>query len=151
VNRAELEAFVDAEYGGFRRPEIACSLIELGGFVNGGVDLTPQLVRHTVERNRRWYLTNQREIGEKKAKPAVVYYMRLGNRVKIGWSSNLAVRVATIQPEEVMATEDGGQKLEARRHKEFADLRVSGEWFRLEEPLIAHIEALQRRAEDHAA
>jgi hypothetical protein len=108
-------------------------------------------VRRVVDRNRRYYLDNMRALVKQKAKPAVVYYMRLGNRVKIGWSSNLAVRVATIQPEEVMVTEDGGQKLEAKRHKEFADLRVSGEWFRLEEPLIAHIEALQRRAEDHAA
>src|SRR5688500_6445579 len=35
----------------------------------------------------------------------VVYYMRIGNRVKIGWSTNLPSRLATINPEELMVTE----------------------------------------------
>jgi len=80
----------------------------------------------------------------------VVYYMRIGNRVKIGWSSNLPSRLATINPEELMTTEPGNQGLERARHDQFKDLRTHGEWFRLEEPLVAHIEEM-RRAEAEAS
>jgi hypothetical protein len=76
----------------------------------------------------------------------MVYYMRIGNRVKIGWSTNVEKRRAAINPEEVMAVERGGYALEQQRHDEFASLRTHGEWFRLEEPLTSHIEALRAAA-----
>lgn len=77
------------------------------------------------------------EIGE------VVYYMRIGNRVKIGWSTNLPSRLASINPEELMATEPGDRRLESLRHREFGPLRTHGEWFRLEGRLVEHIDRLR--------
>ena len=74
---------------------------------------------------------------------SVVYYMRVGNRVKIGYSTNLASRIASVMPEEVLAVEPGGRMLEGVRHRQFADLRVTREWFRHEGALVAHIEKLQ--------
>lgn len=73
----------------------------------------------------------------------LVYYMRIGNRVKIGWTKNLKGRLKSIFPEELMAVEYGGQAVEAERHGQFADLRTRGEWFRLEYPLTDHIAALR--------
>lgn len=31
---------------------------------------------------------------------------------------------------------------ESKRHRQFADLRIKGEWFRYEEPLVSHIAGL---------
>lgn len=73
----------------------------------------------------------------------VVYYMRLGDLVKIGYTSNLENRVAAINPEEVLATEPGGRLLEAQRHKEYAGLRVHGEWFEYRAPLTGWIDGLR--------
>lgn len=73
----------------------------------------------------------------------VVYYMRIGNRVKIGWSRNLPKRLATINPEELMVTEPGNSILERVRHDQFSALHTHGEWFRLEQPLTDHITELR--------
>jgi hypothetical protein len=78
---------------------------------------------------------------------SVVYYMRIGNRVKIGWSAGVLKRVSAINPEELMAVEPGGRPQEAMRHAEFRSLRTHGEWFRLESPLTDHIAALQERSQ----
>lgn len=76
----------------------------------------------------------------------VIYYMRIGNRVKIGWSTNLPGRLATINPEELMAVEPGGRAVECHRHAEFSYLRTHGEWFRLASPLVEHIASLRTAA-----
>jgi hypothetical protein len=73
----------------------------------------------------------------------VVYYMRIGDRVKIGMTTNLRSRLEAINPEELLAIEKGGRTVEAARHKQFADLHTHGEWFRLEGVLVEHIERLR--------
>lgn len=75
---------------------------------------------------------------------AVVYYVRIGNRVKIGTSTNLRDRLQAINPEELLALELGGHNVESRRHRQFASLRTHGEWFRYEGPLAEHIERLRQ-------
>jgi hypothetical protein len=125
-----------------------------------GVELTEDVVARIVER------AADREARAQEPKPAkvmgeyrprrvtgrftelrtdgpVVYYARIGNRVKIGTTTALAARMATINPEELLAVESGGVDLERRRHGQFADLRTHGEWFTLEGPLTAHIEAVR--------
>lgn len=77
-----------------------------------------------------------------------VYYMRTGNRCKIGYTANLLVRMRTITPEELLAVEPGTQDLERHRQKQFTTLRTHGEWFRLEEPLISHIAGLRPACRD---
>lgn len=73
---------------------------------------------------------------------SVVYYMRIGDRVKIGTSTNLRKRLSAINPEELLGYEEGGLGLERHRHKQFADLRTHGEWFKLEGALVEHLAAL---------
>lgn len=76
----------------------------------------------------------------------VVYYARLGNRMKIGWTSNLPRRMTVIQPEELLATEPGGPDEEAVRHVQFADLHVVGEWFKYQGALVEHVSLLRLRS-----
>lgn len=73
----------------------------------------------------------------KKAKPvivrgksSVVYYLRFGDRVKIGTTTNLRSRLAAIPHDELLAVEPGNHAIEHMRHLQFADFRVTGEWFR---------------------
>jgi hypothetical protein len=74
---------------------------------------------------------------------ARVYYARVGNRVKIGYSLDVKRRMVNINPEELLAVEPGGPIKEAERHQQFASLWVHGEWFRFDGPLIEHVSALQ--------
>lgn len=77
---------------------------------------------------------------------AKVYYIAVGDRVKIGASINPASRALalSLRPENVAATEQGGFPKERERHEQFAHLRISGEWFRAEPDLMAHIASLQQ-------
>lgn len=73
----------------------------------------------------------------------VVYYLRFGERVKIGTTFNPRQRFAALRHEEVMAFERGDRTVERRRHREFADERLgTSEWFALTPRLRAHIDAL---------
>jgi hypothetical protein len=78
----------------------------------------------------------------------VVYYLRFGDRVKIGTTSNPRQRFAALASgvagtEEVLAFELGDRVLERARHSEFADDRLgTSEWFALSPRLAAHIAVL---------
>lgn len=78
-----------------------------------------------------------REMGE-----SVVYYIRMGDNIKIGKSSNIKNRMATFyaQPDQLLAIEPGGLIREAQRHQEFRHLRVGRtELFRAEAELLDHV------------
>lgn len=73
----------------------------------------------------------------------VVYYLRLGERVKIGTTFAPRQRFAALPHDEVLAFERGGRDLERRRHREFADDRLgTSEWFALGAGLRAHTAVL---------
>lgn len=73
----------------------------------------------------------------------VVYYIRQGERIKIGTSRSPRQRLAQLWHERLLAFEPGGRDVEHARHESFAALRVGGEWFRAEPELLAHIAALE--------
>ena len=77
----------------------------------------------------------------------LVYYIRMGERIKIGRSTNLQKRMATFyaQPDQLLAVEPcvmhNGVSRERQRHEEFSYCRVgSTELFLLTEELQSHIE-----------
>lgn len=70
----------------------------------------------------------------------VVYYMRMDRLIKIGWSTNIKLRVETIMPQGVVAVEYGGRDVERARHKQFMDHHSHLEWFWLREGLWDHIQ-----------
>lgn len=72
----------------------------------------------------------------------VVYYFRVGNRIKIGYTQSLHHRVRSLMPEEVIGWESGNVALERRRHRQFAAYRVTREWFEDCEAIRDHIATL---------
>ena len=59
-----------------------------------------------------------------------VYFVRLGTRVKIGYSTSIEQRLTEIPHEEVLAVFPGTMRDERSCHRKFAHLRIVGEWFR---------------------
>lgn len=90
-----------------------------------------------ARRHRAW--------AEKRESRARIYYARIGNRCKIGYSLNVQARMHSITPEELLVTEPGGPIKEAERHAQFETLRSHGrEWFRYEDALVEHVRHLRR-------
>lgn len=75
----------------------------------------------------------------------VVYYIRVGEHIKVGYTSNLTERLRAYPPDSiVLATEPGDRDLESERHRQFRDERRMGqEWFNPSERLLAHIEQIK--------
>jgi hypothetical protein len=74
--------------------------------------------------------------------PYVIYFLRLGNRVKIGITKSLGARVLEfgLTRHQVVLLFDGDYQLEGSMHAHFAALRVDDtEWFRLGPQLFAFI------------
>jgi hypothetical protein len=73
-----------------------------------------------------------------------VYYVRVGDLIKIGMTTNLKQRLSAYPPgSQLLAAELGGQAREAQRHREFSHLLASRkEWFHPGPDLMAHIDAL---------
>lgn len=84
-----------------------------------------------------------------KRKPVdeVVYYIRVGHLIKIGYTGNLKNRMGYYPPHAIiLATEPGGRDLEQQRLRQFGG-RMSdrSEWFYVTPELIAHINSLRER------
>jgi hypothetical protein len=72
------------------------------------------------------------EVPDEAGTPArvdVVYYIRSGDRVKIGTSANPRGRLAQLSYDELLGFELGNRLLEQKRHAQFASHRFpGGEW-----------------------
>lgn len=86
-----------------------------------------------------------------RGRPSVVYYMRFGNRIKIGYSTNLRVRRDALRPDEILAIEPGYQGEERAQHVRFAEYREEGEFFRMNRELVDHINMLRKMYGDPIA
>lgn len=72
----------------------------------------------------------------------LVYFIRNGNRMKIGTTTDLKRRIRTLalRPENVTLLVEGDQRRERAYHKQFADLRIGRtEWFAYEGPLTDYV------------
>lgn len=83
--------------------------------------------------------------------PRVVYYIQKDNRVKIGTSTNLPNRLAVLSHDKLLVVEPGSLELERERHQQFDALALGGEWFRMGEPLVSHIQGLREEHGDPRA
>lgn len=77
----------------------------------------------------------------------IVYFLVIGDKVKIGTTINKRQRFASmLPPGATFALElPGSYKLESELHKRFAADRLEGEWFRLSDQIKAFIAANQKR------
>lgn len=82
---------------------------------------------------------------------AVVYYVRLGDHVKIGTTKNLQRRLESLyvshDPDALLGWEPGGEEVETMRHAQFGSERVwaNRELFNPSPRLLAHIATLEKR------
>jgi hypothetical protein len=87
-----------------------------------------------------------REPMDPKPEPqGVVYYIKTCCRIKIGFTVDLPRRMRELGPDELLATEQGTPSVERKRHDQFSEYRIRGEWFRESPALAAHIMALKAR------
>ena len=81
----------------------------------------------------------------------VVYFVRIGQCVKIGTTTNLRQRVRSfyLGVEDVLAIEPGDSQLETAHHQRFRNSRVTDDYrdelFRLDEEISVHVKLLRRR------
>ncbi|WP_432185480.1 GIY-YIG nuclease family protein [Streptomyces tendae] len=84
----------------------------------------------------------------------LVYFIRNGNRLKIGTTTDLKRRIRTLalRAENVTLLLDGGHTLERALHKQFTDLRIGNtEWFAYDGALIDFIADQNRLARKEEA
>lgn len=84
----------------------------------------------------------------------LVYFLRNGNRLKIGTTTELKRRIRTLalRAENVVLLLDGGKLLERDLHKQFADLRIGNtEWFAYDGALITFVTDQNRLARKEEA
>lgn len=99
-------------------------------------------------RAARWRAEDERYEAEKAAlrqdRDGFVYYMRIGDRLKIGYSVDVRRRMRAYPPEsKLLAVEPGDRDLERSRHQQFrASLTHGREWFTPTADLIEHIETV---------
>ena len=70
---------------------------------------------------------------------SIVYYIRRGPVIKIGWTGGAWARFLDLLPDEILAFEPGGVKEETYRHRQFAHLRCRNEYFQPAPELMEHI------------
>jgi hypothetical protein len=76
-----------------------------------------------------------------------VYFLQQGDRIKIGYSTNIRKRARgdafASHPVRLVAWVPGTLTRERELHQQFGDLRVHGEWFRLDDTLVEFIKTKQ--------
>lgn len=74
----------------------------------------------------------------------VVYYLRVGGYIKIGWTSDLERRMRGYSPDStLLAVHPGTRKDERAVHRKFAHLKTHGrEWFPLAPQITEHIDSV---------
>lgn len=75
--------------------------------------------------------------------PSWVYFIRKGDLIKIGYSTEPAIRFRTLRPDEVLAVIPGSMRDEQRCHAAFAHLREHHEYFRPGPDLLAFIDGVK--------
>jgi hypothetical protein len=84
----------------------------------------------------------------------LVYFIRNGNRMKIGTSTEVKRRIRTLalRAENVALLLDGDRRIERQLHAQFADLRIgNSEWFAYESPLTDYVTDQNRLARKEEA
>jgi len=90
------------------------------------------------------------QIQQKSPDDQFVYIAKIGDKVKIGTTADLKVRLSNIQtntPEkvELLASIKGGRKLEKVLHEGFESSRFKGEWFNYTKEIQDYVQQINDR------
>lgn len=77
-------------------------------------------------------------------RPGFVYFLQMGDKVKIGFSTNVGNRLKAIKtacplPAEIVKIIPGSEQTERYFHAHFAANRLNGEWFALDSHLASFL------------
>lgn len=72
-----------------------------------------------------------------------VYFLRLGDRIKIGYTTNLKERLKNLPHEEVLCVIPGTMDDERRYLEQWSCERTAGEWFRASTGLLEFVAQMQ--------
>lgn len=139
---AALLELVDTEEPAFRW--IAA---ELKAMADAGVELDEKAIEIAIAVGRRQHIIESKRRNTVPPRQQIVYYIRRGELIKIGTTSNPASRFDSLMPDEILAHEPGGVAEEALRHRQFNPERVArrGEYFRPSPRLMKHIAAVREQ------
>lgn len=70
------------------------------------------------------------------ARPGYVYFVKFADRIKIGFTTDVTTRMQSIPHDEVLGIFPGTRLNERQLHTAFADLRITGEWFQLDDRIL---------------
>lgn len=115
------------------------------------------ITESVAEREQRMDEDERRRLEVSKTK-GDIYYVRVDEKIKIGWSSNLGQRLASYPPHTVQLCDHPGTRADERDlHRTFKPSRASGrEWYHPTPELMAHIDRvrnaeMERRSAAHWA
>lgn len=99
--------------------------------------------REDADRTERAHEKREQSAGNREG--SLVYYVQIGDYIKIGFSTRLRRRYATLRADRLLAIEPGGPELERARHRDFAADRIDmrRENFRQSQSLLEHIADLR--------
>jgi hypothetical protein len=129
-------------------PSVAAVLSEMR---SAGIELTEEIAcaarkigaQRWADRQRNDTRDSAAKLGTACGPGSIVYYIRRGELIKIGTTTDPVTRFATLLPDEVLAAEPGGQPEEYLRHRQFRHLRRHGEYFEMADELMAHVLAVR--------
>jgi len=102
------------------------------------------LIKDSIRRNYNQWTVKKTK---KESTPQDVYFIQgeYGGPIKIGIANDIQSRLASHQTGSpvilriVGISSNGGKKLESKLHKQFADIRLHGEWFEATPELLSYI------------
>lgn len=99
------------------------------------------------EHHARWYKPD----APFTSKPGMIYYLQVGEHIKIGFSSNLDSRLKSYPPNsKLLAQHPGTFETERSIHKKFQDnLAMRREWFNPSPELDRHIQDVHQQFPQH--
>lgn len=77
-----------------------------------------------------------------KSRNGLIYFAQFGDRIKIGFSTDVTGRMKSIPHDKVLALIPGSFASERALHKKFDAIRITGEWFANDPRLTSYIATL---------
>lgn len=114
--------------------------------------------RLAARRNREFLEAERREVAERElreskgAEPGWIYYLHVGEYIKIGYSTDVKRRIRAYPPgSQLLAVHPGTPVLEKALHEDYKGLLAQGrEWFRPGPELLEHCESVVSQFGDPA-
>ncbi len=110
----------------------------------------PRLTEQRLQRTLRERAAEDRRVEAARSRaemPGWVYYVQVGDRIKIGYAADVATRIRAYPPEtKLLATHPGTLTLERDMHRRFQGSRAAGrEWYYRHKDLLDHIAEVVRQ------